>query len=104
MLLSDRQLADMGLTPDTINQRLVAPRRLADAQRPAPIGLRARPAQRLAAWQRERQIYIELAAYGDRELLALGIGRGGIASIANGKLVLIFRPEGLMGRRSERGD
>lgn len=90
--LSDRMLADMGLSREALAGRLAAARRAATARRGALIS------QRLAAWREERRIYRELSHYSDAELSELGMGRRDIRAAARGHAVMLFRDAGLVDR------
>lgn len=89
-LESDRVLADMGFSRETLAAELAAARTEAAARRGALIS------QRLAAWRAERRIRGELSRCTDAELNELGIFRADIPAVSRGHAMLMFRDAGLV--------
>ena len=87
---SDRVLADIGLSRETLAEGVAAARTELASRRGALVS------QRLAAWREERRIYRELSSYSDAELADLGMGRGDVRAAARGHAVLLFRDAGLV--------
>ncbi len=87
---SDRVLADLGLSRETLAEGVAAARTELAARRGALLS------QRLAAWREERRIYRELSSYSDAELADIGMGRADVRAAARGHAVLLFRDAGLV--------